>query len=68
MMQEMADKTLTWQSQWHVKASMASMKHSPTVGSEKEEQGVRQLKAEACGESAKKEQKGRKSREWKKLS
>lgn len=27
MMQEEADRAVTWQSQWHVKTSMAGMKH-----------------------------------------
>lgn len=46
MMQEAADRTVTWQSQWHVKTSMASMKHPPGVGGGGEEQGAWQVKAE----------------------
>lgn len=46
MMQEAADRTVTWQSQWHVKTGMASMKHPPGVRGGGEEQGARQVKAE----------------------
>ena len=49
MMQEAADRTVTWQSQWHVKTSMASMKHPPGVRGGGEEQGARQVKAERGG-------------------
>lgn len=45
MMQEAADRTVTWQSQWHVKTSTASMKHPPGVRGGGEEQRAGQVKA-----------------------
>lgn len=44
MMQEAADRTVTWQSQWHVKTSTASMKHPPGVRGGGDEQGAKQVK------------------------
>lgn len=44
MMQEAADRTVTWQSQWHVKTSTASMKHPPGVRGGGDEQRARQVK------------------------
>lgn len=56
MMQEAADRTVTWQSQWHVKTSMASMKHPPGVRGGGEEQGARQVKAERGGVGGREEE------------
>lgn len=50
MMQEAADRTVTWRSQWHVKTSMASMKDPRGVRGAGEEQGARRLKAQDGGE------------------
>lgn len=50
MMQEAADRTVTWQSQWHVKTSMASMKQPPGVRGRGEEEGARKVKAEEAEE------------------
>lgn len=57
MMQEAADRTVTWQSQWHVKTGMASMKHPPGVRGGGEEQGARQVKAERGEERMEAEEK-----------
>ena len=50
MMQEAADRTVTWQSQWHVKTSTASMKHPPGVRGGGDEQGAKQVKGGEGGE------------------